>query len=552
MESRHLPLPTRANDAVEALTCAVADVDHVELDDIVTLREHVRGQGLACVVYSTHSSSETSPRVRVVVPLAEPVPAETWPRLWPTLNERLFLGLADRAASDPSRFYYLPAAAPDALTIAERWDGLALDWRCLPLADPQPAADQVETAGAGPSETVAPEDMPILERLFSGRHGEHRMRAWTGDYEAFGGNASSADLSIANGLVTYCRGDVTRAERIMRAGAWRPKWDERRGTTTWLGYTFGKALAAYRAWTGTQEAPEEPEASEAPTGETCEQKVLRLERELAQERRAHAQTRAVNAVQQTVIRTQRSEIERLNRQIYADYRLGKVKTLTSSQKEVIRALPRIATKRADYFENDRPIITGETIGSEIGKCATTARTAADLVCSLPGSPIKRVTRYRDDGTYGQLTTYELAVRDPVEILEQFVVIAENLEAKQSSRPQPPKCQQHPEAKVSTLHECGACKEIVELQPLCAKIVRIDPESPPVDAPVLVPAQTVRIAPPVSLPEYAATRPPERPPRCPAPGCGAMEFKPRPDGGWRCLKSAHDPAAYVPAVMGAET
>ena len=58
--------------------------------------------------------------------------------------------------------------------------------------------------------------------------------------------------------------------------------------------------------------------------------------------------------------------------------------------------------------------------------------------------------------------------------------------------------------------------------------------------------------PVDLLAYAATRARERPDRCPAPGCKAMEFKPHPDGGWRCLKSAHDPAAYVLAMMGAET
>ena len=86
------------------------------------------------------------------------------------------------------------------------------------------------------------------------------------DYADFGGNASSADQSIANGLVTYCRGEVERAMRIMRAGAWRPKWDERRGATTWLGYTFGKALAAYRVWAGKQDTPEEPEAIEHAAG----------------------------------------------------------------------------------------------------------------------------------------------------------------------------------------------------------------------------------------------------------------------------------------------
>ncbi|GAH36974.1 unnamed protein product, partial [marine sediment metagenome] len=121
----------------------------------------------------------------------------------------------------------------------------------------------------------------------------------------------------------------------------------------------------------------------------------------------------------------------------------------------------------------------------------TGRTAADLVCSLPGSPIKRAKA--PGGKYGQVTTYELAVRDPVEILEQFVVIAENLEEKKSSRPAPPTCQKHPEARVDTLHECSRCREIVELQPLCAKIVRIDPTATAVDEPIVTSEQNVRIA-----------------------------------------------------------
>jgi hypothetical protein len=61
------------------------------------------------------------------------------------------------------------------------------------------------------------------------------------------------------------------------------------------------------------------------------------------------------------------------------------------------------------------------------------------------------------------------------------------------------------------------------------------------------------APPRSLLDYAASRPQEPPPRCPAPDCRALEFRPLPDGTWRCAKSGHDPRAYelVPlAVRGA--
>jgi hypothetical protein len=59
--------------------------------------------------------------------------------------------------------------------------------------------------------------------------------------------------------------------------------------------------------------------------------------------------------------------------------------------------------------------------------------------------------------------------------------------------------------------------------------------------------------PVSLLEYAASRPPDDlPKRCPTPDCRAMEFRQHPDGSWRCLKSGHDLRAFelLPAIKGA--
>jgi len=77
---------TRANGSVEGLTCAVADLDHIELDDIRTLTDHVKALGLAGALYSTFSHTVTAPRVRLVIPFTEPVPADLWRRLWPALN----------------------------------------------------------------------------------------------------------------------------------------------------------------------------------------------------------------------------------------------------------------------------------------------------------------------------------------------------------------------------------------------------------------------------------------------------------------------------------
>jgi hypothetical protein len=401
-------------------------------------------------------------------------------------------------------------------------------------------AGAVLVTGTGPAANPGPIGMQILEAACSGHHAERFGQWWAGDYSAWDGDPSDGDWFGANEaayqLIRLGLDGPNAAadlEQLLRAGPWRKKWDSPRpGTddagnpirTTILGLLIGKALKRQRGRSASipriqfrQAGPdatdeEAPPAPAAPIIETSEDKVARLERELAEERRAHARTRAEKAVQATIIREHnrveaglRAEVEWLNRQIYADYRLTKVNALPDSQKDTMKAIARVATKRSDHFDTDTPIITGEQLAEEIGKCEKTARTAAEAVCSLPGSPVKRVSDYRTDGTYGQITTYELAIRDPVEILEQFVVIAESLEKKKPTRAGPPACQKHPKARLNTLHECTSCQEIVELQPLCGKIVRIAPEpSTPVDV-VVTPAQNVRVAATPEMPETADER-----------------------------------------------
>jgi hypothetical protein len=475
---------TRKLAHVESVTCAVADIDHSGFDEITELIDHVKLLGLAGAIYSTFSHTVTAPRVRLIIPFTEPVPAELWPRLWTALNEHICLHLADRAASDASRMYFSPATPGGETTIADSWDGAALDWRALPLAAPEtvPSSMPVVTEGTGPAETVALEDMPILERLFSRHHGEKRMRAWTGDYSDFDGNASSADQSIANGLVTYCKGNVERAERIMRAGAWRPKWDERRGGTTWLGYTLGKALAAYHAWVGTeghQDAADEPDACDTavPADETPEQRVARLERELAAERQAHAVTRSVNAVQQTRIRALVAELEQERalraqdrRLTLAEQRLGRVSTYSSLQKEIIKTAAILAPALANTHQTDAPIITAQMYADAIGENPKTI--GANLkVFDQPGSPIRRELKL-----YGlkKLTHYELTTTDPVAIIDAMVAVGEQLEARVSPRKRKtcPTCPEGTGTVVNII--CEGCGELLEERHVAA------PKDPPAD------------------------------------------------------------------------
>ena len=425
---------TRSKPAVEAVTMATADLDHVEFDDVVQVREHVREMGLAGALYSTHSSTELAPRVRVVVPFTEPVPAELWPRLWPALTERLFLGLSDRAASDASRMYYLPAAPDDVAVLAERWAGAALDWRALPLADPATIVEAapVATSGAGPAETVAAADLAVLEQLFSDRHGAKRMRAWSGDCSDFGGDASAADMSLANGLVFYCRGDVARAERIMRAGPWRPRWDELRGATTLLGYTLSKALASYRARVPRPGAPvprdEAPAPDEAPPpDETPEQRAARFERLYAEERRGRANDRAAHAVLQTAHRAVTAELADKTAFLshFSEVLAKPNEELSAGEKVVSLALLIEIHFRADYGPYTLPDGTEGSYRTQSGKIRmprdviakrsgyspSQASKLGRQIAERPNAPFgwhaRRDWKARADGSEGWMSTIEI-------------------------------------------------------------------------------------------------------------------------------------------------
>jgi hypothetical protein len=458
-------LLTRAKASIEAVTCAVADVDHAGLDDIGELVEHVRGLGLAAALYSTHSHSSVEPRVRLVIPFAEPVPAELWPRLWPSLNATIFLGLADRAASDASRMYYLPSTPGDETLIADSWEGAALDWSTLPLADVDDTPPElVVTTGQGPSSTVAPEDMPILERMFSGRDGDRLMRIWGGDASDYNGNDSSADMRLANALAFYCARDAARMERIARAGPYRPKWDERRGATTWLGYTIAKAIAACRE---TYNVPSVgcPTLDDEPSPvETIEETVARLERELG-----HA--RAVIAQQMTVIRAERTEKERLAEQVKGWRVVLSNKHLKPADR--IAALPAIEHVLAARANGQDEIhIRYPGIVNGWGLPESTLGKSMDILTEPDGAPLAKRSEP------GPAMTVETkrgprSVTPPMTILratvdgDLYAAVGSydpELPQRGGRREPPPPCPNHPSAAEyveRTVPQCGDCRRPLE-------------------------------------------------------------------------------------------
>lgn len=151
--------PRRSNENVIEISMLVLDCDHsATLDGTV---ESLRKLRCASAVYSTHSHSRVTdsnprgePRFRVVVPLAAPIPAGSFPALW--RSACLMTGLlADEQAKDLSRMFYLPARA----TVEAPYDyhveeGDFFDWRGLDLSEGVPSEKSTAAGNARQDESA--------------------------------------------------------------------------------------------------------------------------------------------------------------------------------------------------------------------------------------------------------------------------------------------------------------------------------------------------------------------------------------------------------------
>src|SRR5688572_7059952 len=103
----------RLKKNVRSVSLLVLDCDHgADVGDSLRLWADM---GLACLSYTTHShlrrtdsNPGAEPRFRIVVPLAEPIPADLYPALWRWAAAQCG-GRIDEAAKDSSRMFYLPA-----------------------------------------------------------------------------------------------------------------------------------------------------------------------------------------------------------------------------------------------------------------------------------------------------------------------------------------------------------------------------------------------------------------------------------------------------------
>lgn len=152
--------PFRAKVNAKRLSLLVFDLDHAT--KLVTIKSSLSKLACAFIISSTHShlrKTESNPnaeaRYRIVIPLAEPIPATHFLSLWKKIKNRTDLNV-DEAAKDESRIFYTPSVASvEAKYECHIQDGPFLDWKKLP-------PDEITSNGAAQSRHFEPVTVSAL------------------------------------------------------------------------------------------------------------------------------------------------------------------------------------------------------------------------------------------------------------------------------------------------------------------------------------------------------------------------------------------------------
>jgi primase-polymerase (primpol)-like protein len=101
---------------------------------------------------------------------------------------------------------------------------------------------RVERAFVRPTVSLA-DDKEIWQQLFHARNGAFFESLFHGDVSVCYGDPSRAVILLANQLALFTDLDATRVKRLLyQTGLVRPKWEERRGTITWIDYQIEDAI----------------------------------------------------------------------------------------------------------------------------------------------------------------------------------------------------------------------------------------------------------------------------------------------------------------------
>ena len=91
---------------------------------------------------------------------------------------------------------------------------------------------------------MSSDDRELIQRAIGAKNGDTFDRLWRGDLTDVGGDDSRADWLLVLSLNFWTGGDAPRIDRLFRqSGLMRPKWDDRRGDSTYGALTIRKALS---------------------------------------------------------------------------------------------------------------------------------------------------------------------------------------------------------------------------------------------------------------------------------------------------------------------
>jgi hypothetical protein len=122
--------------------------------------------------------------------------------------------------------------------------------RSSPVVEIQAAIDELAARFVGPAAgadltkpNLPSDDDELVRRATTATNGAKFARLWAGDTTDSGGDESRADLALCGMLAFWAGGDAARIDQLFRrSGLMRPKWDHRRGDSTYGQRTVAKAL----------------------------------------------------------------------------------------------------------------------------------------------------------------------------------------------------------------------------------------------------------------------------------------------------------------------
>lgn len=144
------PGQARSNRSARHLTALMLDYDSKR--EIVTPEAAFEAwEGLERYLYTTFSHTTERPCFRVVLPLAEPIPAHEWSVFWHKA-EAIAEGTIDAKTKDPARIWYAPTIPkrPDYKPLAMKAPGVRLSFELLVGRPPRPAPPALRLVDGAP------------------------------------------------------------------------------------------------------------------------------------------------------------------------------------------------------------------------------------------------------------------------------------------------------------------------------------------------------------------------------------------------------------------